>query len=199
MSSCRDESMPWSLGGAAGWVLRKHSSEAPAERYWEAHPPPSLQLNFCLSVADRLVFALCSDGVDHHRSPSTDLTVPLTTISVSGAPMPRNWTESRFSAPGRHRPSRCGARDQAHHVEAVQDRVRQPDRLGELGIDVDRVEVARGAGVAVRQVLVGGDPQLGDLRRLRSTRPSQTPLTMLVQVPRTTWSPSWLTEMVSKT
>src|SRR3954466_1163039 len=34
------------------------------------------------------------------RSPSTDLTVPETTISCSGKPIPRNWTFSRFSARG---------------------------------------------------------------------------------------------------
>ena len=79
---------------------------------------------------------------------------------------------------------RCGvgSGDEAHRVEAVEDVARQADRLRELVVDVDRVEVARGARVAVRQVLVRRDPQLRDRVSRRSSRPSQTPLTMLVQV-----------------
>src|SRR6185436_5103789 len=82
-------------------------------------------------------------------------------------------------APGR---VGAGARDLGHRPEAVQDRRREPDLLGELAVDVDRVEVAGRARVPVRQVLVGRDLQL-DVH--------ETPLTMLVQVPRTTSWPSW--------
>src|SRR5215211_7466462 len=85
---------------------------------------------------------------------------------------------------------RAGARDLRHRVEAVQDVRRQADLLGELAIDVDRVEVPGRARVAVRQVLVRRDPQL-DVH--------QIPLTMLVQVPRTTSWPSWLRETDSNT
>jgi hypothetical protein len=45
----------------------------------------------------------------------------------------------------------------------VKDVARQPDHFRELVVDMDRVEVARGAGVAMRQVLVGGDAQLRNL------------------------------------
>ena len=67
----------------------------------------------------------------------------------------------------------------------------QADLLGELGVDVDRVEVARRARVAVRQVLVRRDLQL-DLS-------TKTPLTMLVHVPRTTSWPSWFVDTDSNT
>src|SRR3954454_24442465 len=82
-------------------------------------------------------------------------------------------------------------RDLRHRVEPVQDVRRQPDLLGELTVDVDRVEVARRARVAVRQVLVRRHLQL-DVHR-------HTPLTMLVQVPRTTSWPSWLRDTDSNT
>src|SRR4029079_1075697 len=41
----------------------------------------------------------------------------------------------------------AGARDLGHRPEAVQDRRREPDLLGELAVDVDRVEVAGRARV----------------------------------------------------
>jgi hypothetical protein len=34
------------------------------------------------------------------RPPSASFTVPVTTISCSGSPIPRNWTDSRRSARG---------------------------------------------------------------------------------------------------
>ena len=71
----------------------------------------------------------------------------------------------------------------------------QPDRRRELLVDVDRVEVARRSRIAVRQVLVGRDPQLLDLVALVHS----AHLTMLVQVPRTTSWPSWLRDTDSKT
>jgi hypothetical protein len=72
--------------------------------------------------------------------------VDVTTISCSGSPMPRNWTErlERGRVAGR-----LGLRagDLRHRPQAVQDLARQPDRLRELVVDVDRVEVARRARV----------------------------------------------------
>ena len=94
-----------------------------------------------------------------------------------------------------------GTRHLGHRVEAVEDVARQADRLGELGVDVDRVEVAGRARVAMRQVLVGGDAQLGERVALVqvAASASQTPRTMFVQVPRTTSSPSWFVETDSNT
>ncbi len=69
----------------------------------------------------------------------------------------------------------------------------RPTWLGEVLVDVDRVEVARGARVAVREVLVGRDLEL------HLHRHCQAPLTMLVQVPRTTSWPSWLRDTDSNT
>src|SRR4051794_13424039 len=83
-------------------------------------------------------------------------------------------------------------RDLGHGVEAVQDLAGQADLLGELLVDVDRVEVARRARVADREVLVRHHRQLRDLH-------AHTPRTMLVHVPTQTSSPSWLTERDSKT
>ena len=73
-----------------------------------------------------------------------------------------------------------------------------PTCLGELVVDVDRVEVARRAGVAVRQVLVGSDLQLRDLSPGEAS-PRHPPLTMLVQVPRATSAPSWFVDTDSNT
>ena len=130
---------------------------------------------------------------------STDATRPVTTISCSGSPMPRNWTlealERRRAAAGR---LRRGAGDERHRVEAVQDPTRQADRLGELLVDVDRVVVPRGARVADRQVLVRRDLQLGELRALLQ-RHGQTPRTMFVHVPTHTVCPAWFVETDSKT
>src|SRR5215211_4457948 len=85
---------------------------------------------------------------------------------------------------------------QRHRVEPVEDVRRQADLPRELGVNMDRVEVARGARVAVRQVLVRGDPQLLDRLAVAHAHP---PLTMLVQVARTTSLPSWFTDTDSKT
>jgi hypothetical protein len=43
----------------------------------------------------------------------------------------------------------------------VEDVLRQADGLRELGVDVDRIEIARGAGIAVGQILVGRHLELG--------------------------------------
>src|SRR3954453_14422225 len=81
------------------------------------------------------------------------------------------------------------AGDLGHRPEAMEDAAGEPDRLGELLVDVDRVEVAGRARVAIRQVTVRGDLQIGDLGHR----------TMLVQVPGHTVSPFWFVERLSKT
>ncbi len=134
------------------------------------------------------------------RSPPASLTVPVTTISGLGD---AHAAELDGEALQRLRVAAgdgvVGPRDEAHHVEPVEDVAGEANRPGELGVDVDRVEVARGPRVAVGQVLVRGDAAARGSGRRPSGRPSHTPLTMLVQTPRTTWSPSWLTDVDSKT
>src|SRR5690349_17684235 len=80
---------------------------------------------------------------------------------------------------------RC-TRNLGHAPEPVQDVPREADRLRELGVQVNRVEVARRACVAEGKVLVRCDLQLAHR-------------TMFVQVPRTTSWPSWFFETDSKT
>ena len=73
----------------------------------------------------------------------------------------------------------------------------QADGLGELLVDVDRVEVPGRARVADREVLVGRDAQRLELvARLQG---HQTARTMFVQRPTQTVSPRWLTDVDSKT
>ena len=84
--------------------------------------------------------------------------------------------------------------DLRHRVQAVQDPAGQPDLPGELLVDVDRVEVARCAGVADGHIAVRGDLEL-ELIALGSS----LALTMLVQVPVQTVSARWLAETVSNT
>ena len=76
----------------------------------------------------------------------------------------------------------------------------RPDRLGVLGVDVDRVEVSGGARVAVRDVLVGSHAQCRNLGAgLELGVGHQAPLTMLVQVPFTVVWPSWFLDSDSNT
>src|SRR5262249_37215883 len=89
-----------------------------------------------------------------------------------------------------------GAGDLGHRPEAMEDAPRQADLLGELLVYVDRVEVARGPGVADGDVLVGGDLELDRVALLETHDP---PLTMLVQVPMQTVSPCWFLDTDSKT
>jgi len=77
----------------------------------------------------------------------------------------------------------------------VQDPARQADAVGELLVDVDRVEVTRCVCVADRDVCVGGDLELDPLAGL----PDDAPRTMLVQVPVQTASPRWLRDTDSNT
>ena len=76
----------------------------------------------------------------------------------------------------------------------------QADGLRELGVDVDRVEVAGRARVAVRDVLVGSHAQRRNLGAgLELGVCHQPPLTMLVQVPFTVVWPSWFLDSDSNT
>ena len=108
-----------------------------------------------LGVADDALAALLRLGLDHHdavallldRAGDGDLLLgEAHPAELHGEPPER----ARVAAGGRH----VGARHLGHHVEAVQDVARQAHLLGELGVDVDRVEVSGGARVAVREVLV---------------------------------------------
>ena len=94
---------------------------------------------------------------------------------------------------------RLGARDLGHRPQPVQDPPGQADRLGELLVDVDRVEVARGAGVAVGQEAVGRDTQLRKVLAVLQVVHAHTPRTMFVHVPVQTVSPSWRLDTLSKT
>ena len=76
--------------------------------------------------------------------------------------MPRNWTERRLSDLGSPPAIAVFARATWAIIQRPWRMLpRQADRVGELRVDVDRVEVAGGPRVAVRQVLVRGHLQLG--------------------------------------
>ena len=106
----------------------------------------------------------CSAIVSTTTFPSrSSLTVPLTVISCSreahAAELDREALESaRVAAHGRG----VGPRHLGHRVEAVQDHAGQADALGELLVDVDRVGIAGGVLVALRQPRIGRDLELGD-------------------------------------
>src|SRR5512142_720742 len=84
-------------------------------------------------------------------SPAGTRTVPLTTISSPILPNPRNCTPRRARFSGPPTASVC-ARDLRHRPPPVEDATGEPDPLGVLLVDVDRVEVARRARVANRHV-----------------------------------------------
>src|SRR6188472_4029201 len=130
-------------------------------------------------VPDDAVAALLRDQLDHDPAVVALLLRPGDADLLLREAHP---AELDGEAPERARVAsggvRAGPRHLGHRVEAVQDVRRESDLLRELGVDVDRVEVARRARVAVREVLVRRDLEL-DLH-------GQTPLTMFVQVPRTT-------------
>ena len=108
--------------------------------------------------------------------------------------MPRNCTASRSRRSGPPSGLGVGASHLGHGPEPVQDPPGEADLLRELLVDVNRVEVARGAGVADRQIPVGGDLELELVAGLHDS-----PLTMLVQVPVQTASPRWFADAVSNT
>jgi hypothetical protein len=92
-----------------------------------------------------------------------------------------------------------GARDLGHRPQPVQDPSGQADLLGELLVDVDRVEVPGGARVADGQVAVGRDLEVGQRLAGLELGHGQPPRTMFVQVPTHTVWPSWLVDTDSKT
>src|SRR5436853_746796 len=179
MSSWRSLSMRAILGGAPN--------------------APPLQLEFGLSVLDQRRLALGGDGIDDDAAALSRFDRASDNDLLLGDAHPTHLHREALQRPrvavGE---GRVGFRHQPHRVEAVEDVPRQPDGFRELVVDVDRVEVTRGAGVAVRQVLVRGDPQLRDLVACVQSH-LHTPLTISVQVPRATWPPSWLTLLVSNT
>src|SRR4029077_11439839 len=115
--------------------------EKPSKR--EGRPRPPLQLYFSLGILDRHVLALGGDDIYRRlavldrldRAADDDLGLRRThaTKLDREAFHRARIAANRFGA---------GTGDEAHHVEAVQDRIGQPDRFRELGVDVDRVEVA---------------------------------------------------------
>ena len=129
-----------------------------------ARPAQSSQLG--LGVADDLLAVLLGDRVDD-RAPVADLAHraahdDLLLGHAHAAELHRQPLQVR--GPARRLGLR--ARDLRHRPQPVQDPPRQPDRARELLVDVDRVEVARGARVAIGQVLVRRDAQLaGSARR----------------------------------
>src|SRR5215218_7719174 len=147
------------VGGQAGRRRRAERGEALAASRWcpatasgvETPSGWSIQAQLGLGVADDPLAALLGLGRDHDargallldRACDRDLLLgEAHPPKLDGQPL-----ESARVAAGRvHvRPGDLG-----HRVEAVQDVARQADLLGELGVDVDRIEIARCPGVAVR-------------------------------------------------
>ena len=60
----------------------------------------ALRAELGLGVADDPLTRLLCLGMHNCDATSTESTVPVTTISSPSTPMPRNWTDSRFSASG---------------------------------------------------------------------------------------------------
>ena len=113
----------------------------------------------------------CSAWESTVATPScTERTVPLTTISSPSKPIPRNCTDSRFRCSGPPAASVWARASQGHRPEPVQDAARQPHPLGELLVDVDRVEVTRGAGVADGDVRIRRHLQFDRVARREASR-----------------------------
>ena len=73
--------------------------------------------------------ALARLGVDQRRRRrATSRTVEVTTISCSGTPIPRNWTDEARSALGPAGRLGLRARDLGHRPQPVQDPAGQADR-----------------------------------------------------------------------
>src|SRR4029079_548255 len=159
-------------------------------------PRRLLDLQLRLGVADDRAAVLLGDGV-HRRDAALD-----------GRDAPGHgdlglWdahaAERHAEALERVRAARgLGLRpgDLRHRPQAVEDLPREPDLVGEVVVDVDRVEVARRARVADRQVLVGRDRDGRDL--VAGLHRAHAPRTMFDQVPTQTVAPSWLVETDSK-
>src|SRR5215210_6139136 len=144
-----------------------------------------------LYVLDDLVSALLGLGGDDHAPLALLLHRAGNRDLLLGEPHPAELDGQPPQAPRiatggvDARPGHLG-----HRPQAVEDVRGQAHLLRELGVDVDRVEVARRARVAVRQIPVRRDLEV-DVH--------DTPLTMFVQVPRATSAPSWLVDTVSNT
>src|SRR3954447_10361082 len=127
-----------------------------------AAPPRRLfERELGLGVADDAAVALRGLGLGHDLAVTGLLHGRGDNDLLLGDP---HAPELDRQAPQRARIARrLGVRpgDLRHRVEAVEDVAGQAHSLRELGIDVDRVEVARRARVAVREVFVRGDMQLG--------------------------------------
>src|SRR5215207_175568 len=179
------EPIGWSRSRCASTTLR-------SRKVWRGVRATRLlwrQLSLC--VLDDLVAVLHGLGGDHHA--------PVAFLLNRAGHGDLLFGEAHPAELHRQPPQAAGiaaggvhnrARHLRHRPQPVQDVRRQADLLRELRVDVDRVEVARRAGVAVRQVLVRGDLEI-DVH--------DTPLTMLVHMPRATSAPSWFVETVSKT
>src|SRR5680860_139631 len=154
----------------------------------------SIQLKLGLGVADDLVAALLGHRVHHHGAVAGLLDGArhrdLLLGHAHAAELHGEALEGARIAAGR---AHVGARHLGHAIEAVKDVARQAHLLGELVVDVDRVEVARGARVAVREVLVRRDLQLGDLIALvhgesnSGARPADARSALLIR-PSRCWS-----------
>ena len=116
-------------------------------------------------------------AVDDAATPDAISSVPVQFEPLAG---------SRFRvrvAEVRKRPVALCAGALRHRPQSVQDAARQADRFRELVVEVDRVEVAARARVAVRQVAVRSDLHL----------------TMFVHRPSLTSSPRWFLDTDLKT
>src|SRR5918992_1261921 len=149
-------------------------------------------LQLRLGVADDLVARLLGDDLDEDAPVAARLARPghhhlllreAHTTELHRKPPQRPWVAAG-------RVDAC-PRDLGHRVEPVQDVLREADLLGELRVDMDGIEVSRGARISVGGVLVRRDLEL-DLH-------GYVARTMLVQVPRTTSWPCWFVESDSKT
>src|SRR5215211_5477031 len=148
---------------------------------------------FGLGVPDDLVAALLGDRVDDQPSAALLLDRPGDPDLLLGKPHAAELDRQPLE------PARVAVGDGVvraghlgHRVEAVEYHPRQAHALREVLVDVDRIGVAGGVLVALGEPRVGRDLELGygvaGLHR-----------TMLVQVARTTSSPSWFVETDSKT
>ncbi len=88
-----------------------------------------------------------------------------------------------------------GTRHLGHRPQPVQDATGQPDSLGELLVDVDRVEVARGTRVAHGHIRIRSDLQLD--RVALAQRHDSAPRTIWRQTPVHTVSPRWLRDSLT--
>src|SRR5512144_98661 len=104
----------------------------------------------CLGVPDHLIVALGGDRVDDHAPVAGLLDRAadhqLLLGEAHAAELDREALERARVAAGE---LGVAAGDLGHHPEAMQDVAGQADPLGELRVDVDRVEVPGRAGVAM--------------------------------------------------